>query len=152
MSSNSTVREVQLGSGELAPQSAPTSTSTAPVEARRSTPRWDRRAALGLVALLSPLAMAAQYLLAPPGLPRDKAANFLASVGENPDRYTASVAVFLVSMATGVAAAAMLALAGRRITPWLSGIAAALMVVGSIGGGGFAGSAWSPSPWWNRAR
>jgi hypothetical protein len=33
----------------------------------------------------------------------------------------------------------MLALAGRRRAPWLSGIAATLLAIGSVGGGGFAG-------------
>jgi hypothetical protein len=42
-------------------------------------------------------------------------------------------------MVGGVAGAAMLALAGRRRAPWLSGVAATLLVIGGVGGAGFAG-------------
>jgi hypothetical protein len=83
--------------------------------------------------------MAAQYLLAPPGLPRDAADGFLQGIADDPTRYQLSVIAYLVSMLAGLAAAALLAIAGRRTAPWLSGIAGTMLAVGAMGGSGFAG-------------
>jgi hypothetical protein len=128
----------QLGAGLVAPD------RTAAVPAPQGSPAaapgpHPRRRLLVGAALVSPVALAVQYALSPAGLPRDEAVAFLAGVGEHPTRYTVALVAYLVAMATGVAVAATLALAARRGSPWLSGAAAALLVVGSIGGGGFAG-------------
>jgi hypothetical protein len=138
----STTSQVDLGVGELRPEPSPSSPAGKPTgttSARTRSGRFDRRVPLAAAALLAPVAMAAQYLLAPPGLPRDDAAGFLGGIAADPGRYTASVATFLTSMAFGIAAAAVMALAGRRLAPWSSGVAAALLVLGSIGGAGFGG-------------
>jgi hypothetical protein len=138
----STTSQVDLGVGELRPEPSPSSAAVeatgGPSAATRSS-RLDRRVPLAAAALLAPVAMAAQYLLAPPGLPRDEAAGFLGGIAADTGRYTASVTSFLASMAFGIAAAAVLALAGRRRAPWASGAAAALLVLGSVGGAGFGG-------------
>jgi hypothetical protein len=131
-------QQLHLGAGRLAPETV-TTPGTEPAAQQPAPSRLDRRKALVAVAFLAPPAMAAQYLLAPPGLPRDAAEGFLVGIAADPDRYTWAIAAYLVSMAAGLAAAVVLALAGRRTAYWLSGIAASLMAVGSVGGGGFAG-------------
>lgn len=138
----STSSQVDLGVGELRPEPStpvPAVQPTGTTSARTRSGRFDRRAVLGGAALLAPVAMAAQYLLSPPGLPRDAAAGFLGGVAAAPGRYTLAVAAFLASMVFGLAAAAVLALAGGRSAPWTSGVAASLLAIGSIGGAGFGG-------------
>ena len=129
----------RLGSGVVAPDHidgaavvpSPAAGSARPVHARR-------RLLVG-AAFLGPIALAAQYVLSSAGLPRDEAGPWLAGLAEDPTRQVLSVVAYLVAMAAGVAGAATLALAGRRRAPWLSGIAATMLVIGSVGGGGFAG-------------
>jgi hypothetical protein len=128
-----------LGAGLVAPDR--TAGPDAPPPGHRAAdagPHPRRRLLVG-AALVAPVALAVQYALSPAGLPRDEAAAFLAGVGEHPTRYTVALVAYLVAMASGLAVAATIALAGRRGSPWLSGAAAALLAVGSVGGGGFAG-------------
>jgi hypothetical protein len=127
----------QLGAGLVAPDR----TATTPVAARPATPAAPhaRRRLLVGAAFAGPIALAAQYVLSEAGLPRDEAGPWLAGIAEDPVRSTLSVLAYLVAMLAGLAGAATLALAGRRRAPWLSGIAAAMLAAGSVGGGGFAG-------------
>jgi hypothetical protein len=132
-----TAREIQMGSGRLAPEHV----VTAPAREATSTTRrkLTRRHLLGAAALLSPPAMALQYVLAPPGLPRDAAEGFLEGIAADPTRYQLSIIAFLVAMMTGLAGAVVLAIAGRRSAPWWSGIAGTMLALGVLGGCGFAG-------------
>jgi hypothetical protein len=128
----------RLGAGLVAPDrttAAPAPTGDPGTDAR---PHPRRHPLVGAT-LVSPVALAVQYALSPAGLPRDEAVGFLAGVAEHPTRYTVALTAYLVAMATSIAVAATIALAGRRSAPWLSGAAAALLAIGSIGGGGFAG-------------
>ena len=129
----------RLGSGVVAPDHIDRPAVLTPAaEAPVPTVHARRRALVG-AAFLGPIALAAQYLLSTDGLPRDEAGPWLAGLAEDPTRQVLSVVAYLVAMLAGVAGAATLALAGRRRAPWLSGIAATLLVIGSVGGGGFAG-------------
>ncbi|MGY1609698.1 MULTISPECIES: hypothetical protein [unclassified Geodermatophilus] len=130
----------QLGAGLVAPDRTTAVRGAQPAgpEAAAGRPHARRRVLVG-AALVSPVALAVQYALSPAGLPRDEAVGFLAGVAEHPTRYTVALSAYLVAMATSVAVAATIALAGRRSAPWLSGAAAALLALGAIGGGGFAG-------------
>ncbi len=133
----------RLGSGVVAPDSidgpavAPPPATSATTEAAH--PVHPRRRLLVGAALVGPVALAAQYVLTSNGLPRDEAGPWLAGLAEDPTRQVLSVIAYLVAMLGGVAGAAMLALAGRRGAPWLSGVAAAMLVAGAVGGAGFAG-------------
>ena len=130
----------RLGSGVVAPDHID-GAAVVPTPAAGSADRavHARRRLLAGAAFLGPIGLAAQYLLSSAGLPRDEAGPWLAGLAEDPTRQVLSVIAYLVAMVGGVAGAALLALAGRRRAPWLSGIAAALLVTGSVGGGGFAG-------------
>jgi hypothetical protein len=127
-----------LGAGLVAPDRTAAAPSPQGHRAADAGPHPRRRLLVG-AALVAPVALAVQYALSPAGLPRDEAVAYLAGVGENPGRYTVALVAYLVAMATSVAVAATVALAARRGSPWLSGVAAALLAVGAIGGGGFAG-------------
>jgi hypothetical protein len=129
----------RLGSGVVAPDSidGPAVATSAPAEAAQ--PVHPRRRLLVGAAFAGPVALAAQYALTANGLPRDEAGPWLAGLAEDPTRQVLSVIAYLVAMLGGVAGAAMLALAGRRGAPWLSGVAAAMLVAGAVGGAGFAG-------------
>lgn len=128
-----------LGAGLVAPaRTAGPDVPPAGQQAAATGPHPRRRLLVG-AALVAPVALAVQYALSPAGLPRDESVAFLAGVGEHPTRYTVALVAYLVAMTAGVAVAATIALAARRGSPWLSGAAATLLVVGSIGGGGFAG-------------
>ena len=129
----------RLGSGVVAPDHIDGSAVPAPAVAPTDSGVHARRRVLVGAAFLGPIALAAQYLLSTDGLPRDEAGPWLASLAEDPTRQVLSVIAYLVAMLAGVAGAATLALAGRRRAPWLSGVAATLLVIGSVGGGGFAG-------------
>ncbi|NEM07136.1 hypothetical protein [Geodermatophilus normandii] len=127
-----------LGTGLVAPQATAPGTPAAPAAPAAPAPHPRRRLLVG-AALVGPVALAAQYLLSSAGLPRDDAGPWLAGLAEDPTAQTLSVVVHLVAMVAGIAGAATLALACGRRAPWLSGIAAALLAAGSVGGGGFAG-------------
>ena len=129
----------RLGSGVVAPDhiDGPAVTSH-PAAEPADAPHARRRLLVG-AAFLGPVGLAAQYVLSSAGLPRDEAGPWLAGLAEDPTRQVLSVVAYLLAMVGGVAGAAVLALAGRRRAPWLSGIAAGLLVVGTVGGGGFAG-------------
>lgn len=129
----------RLGSGVVAPDHIDGPAVAAPAAETADSGVHARRRVLVGAAFLGPIALAAQYLLTTEGLPRDEAGPWLAGLAEDPTRQVLSVIAYLVAMLAGVAGAAMLALAGRRRAPWLSGIAATLLVIGSVGGGGFAG-------------
>ncbi|MGY1742998.1 MULTISPECIES: hypothetical protein [unclassified Blastococcus] len=129
-----------LGTGLLAPAAT---TSPAPAAPAPAAPAPDvvhpRRRLLVGAALVGPVALAVQALLSSTGLPRDEAGPWLAGLAEAPTSQVASIVVYLVGMVATLALAATVALAGRRRAPWLSGIAAALLAAGCVGGGGFAG-------------
>ncbi|MGK5113909.1 MULTISPECIES: hypothetical protein [unclassified Geodermatophilus] len=126
----------RLGTGLVAPQATAPATDSSASEA---TPPHPRRRLLAGAALVAPVALAGQFLLSSAGLPRDEAATWLAGLAETSTRSTLSVVVYLLGMAAGLAVAASIALAGRARAPWLSGAAAALLALGAVGGGGFAG-------------
>ena len=128
----------RLGSGVVAPDHIDGSTAATPAAATPDAVHPRRRLLVG-AAFAGPVALAVQYVLSSGDLPREEAGAYLAGLAENPTSNTIAVAIYLVAMIAGVANAAMLALAGRRRAPWLSGIAAALLVVGTVGGIGFAG-------------
>jgi hypothetical protein len=129
----------RLGTGVVAPDhTAAVSSSSAAAETPARAADVRRRLLVG-AAFAGPLALAAQYALSSAGLPRDEAGPWLTGLAEDPSRQVLAVVVYLVAMLAGVAGAVMLAIAGRRRAPWLSGIAATLLVMGSVGGGGFAG-------------
>ena len=116
---------------------APTPTVTEP-SASVPAPLLGRL--LGAAALISPVALGAQYAVDPTGmLPRDDAAALLAAVAEAPGRYVAATLVYLLGIVTLIGWAAVLALAGRRRTPILSTVTAVLLVIGAVAGAGFAG-------------
>ena len=129
----------QLGTGLVAPDrtTAPpvAGAAAADVSAR---PDLRRRLLVG-AAFAGPIGLAAQYVLSSADLPRDEAGPWLAGLAEDPVRQTLSVVAYLVAMLGTVAGAVTLALAGRRRAPMLSGVAAAMLVAGAVGGGGFAG-------------
>ncbi|MGY1727922.1 hypothetical protein ACI79J_13215 [Geodermatophilus sp. SYSU D01062] len=136
----------RLGSGLTAPETTapetttPETTAAAPAPSPAGAPApHPRRRLLAGAALLGPVALAAQYVLTSEGLPRDEAGPWLAGLAESPAAQVASVVVYLVAMVAGIAGAAVIALACGRRAPWLSGVAAALLAAGSVGGGGFAG-------------
>ena len=94
---------------------------------------------LGAAALVSPVALGAQYAVDPTGmLPRDDAAALLAAVAESPGRYVAATLVYLLGIVTLIGWAAVLALAARRHAPVLSTVTAVLLVIGAVAGAGFA--------------
>jgi hypothetical protein len=132
-----TTHEIQMGRGRLAPEHV-VATAT-PEGVLRTRRKFTRRHLLAAAALLSPPFMALQYLLAPPGLPRDAAEGFLQGIAEDPTRYQLSVMAYLVAMMTGLAGAVVLAIAGRRSSPWWSDIAGTMVALGILGGCGFAG-------------
>lgn len=99
--------------------------------------RHRRRTWLTAAAVVSPIALAAQYAIDTAGLPRQEAATYLAAVAATPERGLASVVVYGVGIAGLVAVAALVALACRTTAPVLSAIAAGLMAAGAVGGGGF---------------
>jgi hypothetical protein len=128
----------RLGSGLVAPETTAGDSTDVAAPAAPAAPH-PRRLLLAGAALLGPVALAAQYLLSSEGLPRDEAGPWLAGLAGSPVAEVAAVVVYLVAMVAGIAGAATLALACGRRAPWLSGIAAALLAAGSVGGGGFAG-------------
>ncbi len=129
-----------LGTGLIAPDATAPAAGTPPTPATPGAgPVHPRRRLLVGAAFVGPVALAVQALLSSSGLPRDEAGPWLAGLAEAPTTQVASVVVYLVGMVATLALAATVALAGRRRAPWLSGVAAALMAAGCIGGGGFAG-------------
>ncbi|MGY1815297.1 hypothetical protein [Blastococcus sp. SYSU D00820] len=127
-----------LGAGLVAPD-AIAAPATAPAGGPAVPAVHPRRRLLVGAALVGPVALAAQYALSSAGLPRDEAGPWLAGLAAAPTAQVASIVVYLVGMVATLAMAATVALAGRRRAPWLSGIAAALLAAGCVGGGGFAG-------------
>ena len=109
-------------------------------EGRRESGRvWQRRrlTLLTAAAVVSPIALAAQYAIDTAGLPRQEPAAYLAAVAAAPGRGLASVVVYGVGIVGLVAVAALVALACRASAPVLSAVAAGLMAAGAVGGGGF---------------
>ena len=126
------MNEIRLGAGVLDPKPTP----TAPVA--RVVPL--RRRLLAVAAVVSPLALSAQYALDPTGmLPRDDAAGLLTAIAEEPGQYVVATVVYLVGMVTLVAWALTLFAALRDRTPRLAATAATMLTVAAVGGGGFAG-------------
>ena len=129
------MNEIRLGSGVLAPQP---SVTTPVVETRPAVPA--RRRLLAYAAVVSPLALAAQYALDPTGmLPRDDAAGLLAAIAEEPGRYLASTVVYLIGMITLIAWALTLFAALRDHAPRLVATASTMLTLAVVGGAGFAG-------------
>jgi hypothetical protein len=127
----------RLGTGVVAPSQ--TADDPVPPAAAPGRAADLRRRLLVGAAFAGPVGLAVQYALSTAGLPRDEAGPWLAGLAEDPSRQVLSVIAYLVAMVAGVAGAVVLAIAGRRSAPVLSGIAATMMVIGSIGGAGFAG-------------
>lgn len=128
------MNEIRMGAGVLDPR--PTPTTPAPRGA--AVPR--RRRLLAVAAVVSPLALAAQYALDPTGmLPRDDAAGLLAAIAEQPGQYVASTVVYLIGMITLVAWALTLFAALRDRMPRLAATTATMLTLAAIGGAGFAG-------------
>ena len=103
----------------------------------RSASQRGRRGLLTAAAVVSPIALAAQYAIETAGLPRQEATTYLAAVAASPGRALAATVVYGVGIAGLVAVAALVAIACRRSAPVLSAVAAALMAAGAVGGGGF---------------
>jgi hypothetical protein len=129
----------RLGSGVVAPDHIDGAAVVTPAAESADRTVHARRRVLVGAAFLGPIGLAVQYVLSTAGLPRDEAGPWLAGLAEDPTRQVASVVAYLLAMVGGVAGAVVFALAGRRRAPWLSGIAAAMLVVGAVGGAGFAG-------------
>jgi hypothetical protein len=109
-------------------------------QGRRGRGRVGQRRRLTLLtaaAVVSPVALAAQYAIDTAGLPRQEAATYLAAVAAAPGRGLASVVVYGVGIVGLVAVAALVAIACRASAPVLSAVAAGLMAAGAVGGGGF---------------
>ena len=129
------MNEIHLGAGVLDPQVTRTTTQpSAPVDVSL------RRRLLAVAAVVSPLALAAQYALDPTGmLPRDDAAGLLTAIAEEPAQYVVSTVVYLVGMITLVAWALTLFAALRDRMPKLAATTATMLTLAAIGGSGFAG-------------
>ncbi|MBA2956501.1 hypothetical protein GON03_00530 [Nocardioides sp. MAH-18] len=126
------MNEIRLGTGVLDPKPTPTATAVRAVPVRRRL--------LAGAAVVSPLALAAQYALDPTGmLPRDDADALLGAIAESPGQYLASSVVFLVGMITLVAWALTLFAALHERIPRLAATAATMLTLAAIGGAGFAG-------------
>src|SRR6478735_2310173 len=127
------MNEIRMGAGVLDPKSTP----SAPVPAR-AVPL--RRRLLAVAAVVSPLALAAQYALDPTGmLPRDDAAGLLAAIAEQPGEYVVATVVYLIGMVTLVAWALTLFAALHERMPRLAATIATMLTIAAVGGGGFAG-------------
>lgn len=129
----------RLGSGVVAPDSIDGPAVRTPAAETAERTIHPRRRLLVGAAFLGPIGLAVQYVLTSDGLARDEAGPWLAGLAEDPTRQVLSVIAYLVAMLGGVAGAAVLALAAGRRAPWLSGIAAAMLVTGAVAGAGFAG-------------
>lgn len=128
------MNEIRLGAGVLDPR--PTSTiRTGPAPA---VPL--RRRLLAGAAVVSPLALSAQYALDPTGmLPRDNPEALLSAIAAEPGQYLLSTVVYLVGMITLVAWALTLFAALRDRLPRLAATTATTLTLAAIGGAGFAG-------------
>ena len=137
------MNEIHLGAGVLDPQLSQTTNHPSTFGATSGATPGDvplRRRLLAVAAVVSPLALAAQYALDPTGmLPRDDAAGLLTAIAEHPGQYLASTVVYLVGMITLVAWALTLFAALRDLTPRLAATASTMLTLGAIGGAGFAG-------------
>jgi hypothetical protein len=133
--------EIRMGSEFAAPHHAvvtPADTGAVPAPAEHRSRGW-RRAALAGAALVSPVAMAAQYALNSAGLPRQDAEVYLTAVAADSGAMMASTVAYGLSMTTMVAVGALAAVTLRRTSPIVSALSAALLTIGAIGGGVFVG-------------
>ena len=129
-----TVNEIRLGAGVLDPQLTQTTNTTA----THAVPL--RRRLLAAAAVVSPLALSAQYALDPTGmLPRDDSAGYLAAIAAEPGQYLLSTVVYVVGMITLVAWALTLFAALRDRMPRLAATTATMLTLAVVGGAGFAG-------------
>ncbi|GAA4369954.1 hypothetical protein [Nocardioides caricicola] len=127
------MNEIRLGAGVLDPKPTP----TAPVLSG-AVPL--RRRLLAVAAVVSPLALSAQYALDPTGmLPRDNPEALLSAIAAEPGQYLASTVVFLLGIITLVAWALTLFAALRDRMPKLAATTATMLTLAAIGGAGFAG-------------
>ncbi len=139
MTIKTTTAEIHLGHGLTAPEGALPSTGKPPAASRADhRPEWGR-VALAAAAILSPVAMAAQYALNSAGLPRQDAEIYLAAIAADRSGAIASTIAYGVAMATMVAVAAVAAIALRRRASGTTVVAAALLTLGAVGGGAFVG-------------
>ncbi|MGY1826549.1 hypothetical protein [Blastococcus sp. SYSU DS0541] len=134
--------EIRMGSELSAPdQAVVTGASTrdaAPAAPTHRARGW-RRAALAGAALVSPVAMAAQYALNSAGLPRQDAEVYLTAVAADSGAMVASTLAYALAMTTMVAVGALAAVVLRRTSPIASALSAALLALGAVGGGAFVG-------------
>ncbi len=98
-----------------------------------------RRGALAGAALVSPVALALQYALNSAGLPRQDAEVYLTAVAADSGAMMASTIAYGVAMTSMVAVGALAAVVLRRTAPIVSGVSAALLTLGAVGGGVFVG-------------
>jgi hypothetical protein len=129
-----TQRQIPMGAGLLPPHHTVTVPTATPA------PRRGARRVLGALAVASPVLFAAFVAIDPGPLPREPAAEFLGAIAASPDRYVLATTFQVAAMATGLALAVAVGVAFRLSSRWLSGVAAALMATGCLGGAGFAGA------------
>jgi hypothetical protein len=132
--------EIRLGRGVAAPDGATATTvtsGTTPV-ASPGLRRW-HRIGLATAALVSPLAMGAQYAFDRTGLPRQDAEIYLTAVANNQVTFVASTAAYTLAVLTSLAGAVVLALVCGRRSPVLTTIAVVGTTVGAVAAGAFIG-------------
>lgn len=129
-----TQRQISMGAGLLPPQHPVEMASTAPVA------RLGARRLLGGIAVASPLLFTTFVALDPGPLPREPASEFLGAIAAAPQQYVLATVFQLAAMTTGLALAVAVGLAFRASSRVLSGVAAAVMAVGYVGGTGFVGA------------
>lgn len=133
-------KQITMGAGLVPPQrsfddEAPPVPGTHPAAPGSSAVRR----LLVAAGIASPVLFTAFVAVDPGPLPREPAADFLGAIAAHPGAYVAATTLQVAAMATGIALAVAFAVGLGGRFPKLAGATSVALVLGCLGGTGFAG-------------